>query len=225
MGKSKHGKKKHQKSCCSEEGGFMAMIAPPGLIFALEFAEDLGDALDMMQAAYDEQTEELKNAVATTREATAEELAREEFFEQLTNQEINAYEILDNFAASAPAGLPDDDDSLEARIEHAEWNTEAYRTRVVLEMAYFEATLAQYLYIRDNLGDDNEITQNFLVDLQETLDEMVAMAKAFEIRFQIEYLYFKADKNSIELDEALLEIEGLKELLDATEDELHDLDD
>ena len=128
--------------------------------------------------------------------------------------------MLDGFVNCPPAGLPDDIDSLESRVEHAEWNTPEYREGIALTVSYFDGTLTQYLYLQETLGEENKFAPDFLSDLQEQLDEMVLLARELECYFQIERVSMKVDQVSVEFDNDLTELDILREMLSEVQGQL-----
>lgn len=123
------------------------------------------------------------------------ESIREEFFEMMLEDEINAFDALDEFVNSPKAGLPEPDidnplgpsDSLDARIEHAEWNNDAFRERIIHTLAAFESSVAYYATLKIEGANEDDIWDLFaevedniraIVDLDRELELLIGIIKA-----------------------------------------------
>lgn len=211
MSKKKEKSKKHQKNTTKEGGccGVIGISVPAGLLDALEFAEDLGDVLDMIQCAKEEPD------VPDEAEAEAEmEDMKASIFDLMTEDELKAYDLIDNFVHSPNIGLPEVD-TIDSRIEHADWNTEDYRAELKVMMASFEAFAAYYAYLRDIGSENDEVISGIFEEIQQWLEEMVFAAKELEILVRIEELELTMDRASVELNDAYEERDILQEQLEA----------
>ena len=139
---------------------------------------------------------------------------RDEIFGLMTEDELKAFDLVENFALSPKAGLPEDDDSLEARIEHAEWNAEDLHDDVANVLAEFEATVAYYATRKAIDPDDVEMQQIWLEEIQDCINDIVDIAREIELLIHSEEAAFRADQASVALDEALTDKEILKEMLE-----------
>jgi hypothetical protein len=140
---------------------------------------------------------------------------RNDIFEAMTEQELEAYDLIDNFINSGNAGLPEDDDSLEARIEHAEWNIEAYRSELVHILAEFEAAIAYYATVTVNSPDKELVVGEELEEIQSCLNTIRFHGRELERLLKIEEAEFKMDQASVMMNDAYEEREILEEQLEA----------
>ena len=152
-------------------------------------------------------------------EAVEEADERQEIFDMMTERELEAFDLLETFSLSPKAGLPEDDDSLEARIEHAEWNGDDLRDDVAGALAEFEASLAYYAAMKAFNPGDIDIQKIMLEDIQDRINDIVGIAREVELLHRLETAKFKADCASVDLDEALVE----KEILQAQLDEYYEM--
>lgn len=157
------------------------------------------------------------------------EATRQEIFDMMTETEIAAYDLLDNFVNTPKAGLPEESDSLEAKIEHADWNTDENRLDVASELAELEAEIAYYAYIRQVLPDEDDYLEACLADIQDSIDEIVRDARAIELSTRLEFLDYEIDQAtqamndaSVRIDEAVLERDIIFDQLEALNTELYD---
>jgi hypothetical protein len=142
------------------------------------------------------------------------EKGRDVIFDQMTELELDAYDLLDNFVNTEPAGLPECDDSIEARIEHAEWNTEEFRAEIVHVLAEFESAVAYYVTVKSIMPERTFDVNEELEGIQECIDEIVRYAKEVEILERLEAVQLKMDVASVELDDAYEEREALEAQLE-----------
>lgn len=212
------GKKKHKKDSSSKVVG-VEIILPSRVAEAMMLAEDLGDCLDMIEAARAEEGWDIKDV------AFPSDLddVREGIFAMMTEQELEAYDMLDNFAHSPKAGLPVDLDSLEARIEHADWNTDEYRLEVAEELAEFEAEIAYFAYISRALPERDEYVEICFQDIQDLLDVLVQDAKVLELSMKLEAIDYKIDCQSEIIMEASEELDDAMDERDIVFDQLEAL--
>lgn len=152
--------------------------------------------------------------VGVNDDETEELSGRDEIFGMMTEEELKAYDLVDNFAMSPKAGLPEDDDSLEARIEHAEWNAEDLHDDVANILAEFEAAVAYYVTRKAISPNDEDLEEIWFEEIQDCIDDIVDIAREIELLIRSEEAEFRADQASVALDEALLDKEILKEMLD-----------
>ncbi len=139
---------------------------------------------------------------------------REEVFALMTDKELEAFDLVENFAFTPKAGLPEDDDSLEARIEHAEWNAEDLHDDVANILAEFEATVAYYATRKAIDPDDESICELWLEEIQDCINDIVDIAREIELLIRSEVAAFRADQASVALDEALLDREIIGKMLE-----------
>ncbi len=176
------GNKKNGKRCC---GGF-------GRLLTLEEALELmfGDICHV---------EVLEESGGTSEY----EDVRHDIFSAMTDDERKAYDLVDQFVLAPKAGLPQDDDSLESRMEHAEWNTDAFRSELVHILADFESAVAYYSYVKTVMPDDETSLSAELEGIQNCIDEIKRYAFELELLIKIEEADFVADKASIMLNDAI----------------------
>ena len=125
-------------------------------------------------------------------ECPSYESVRAEIFSEMTEDEIDAFDTVDNFINSPKAGLPEDDDSLESRIEHAEWNIDELREKMIHTLAAFEASVAYYstLVIEDA---NQESLDETLCDITERIEDICSAAKEIQLLIGIVVSSYEAD--------------------------------
>ncbi|MBP5675341.1 hypothetical protein J6W91_03375 [Candidatus Saccharibacteria bacterium] len=204
------GKKKRKKDGGSNVLG-IEILLPPRLAESMMFAEDLGDCLDMIEAAIEQRAESLREVViADVPVLSSFEETREGIFEMMTENELNAYDMLDNYVHSPKAGLPVDLDSLESRIEYADWNNEEYRMMIIELLAEFEAEIAYYAYIRQALPENDEYVGVCLTDIQDVIEEIEKEGRALEILYRLEAVDFRLETAKEELEDASVAVGDAK---------------
>ena len=128
------------------------------------------------------------------------ESIRDEFFEMMLDEEIEAFDALDEFVNSPKAGLPVPDldnplgpsDSLDARIEHAEWNNEAFRERIIHTLAAFESSVAYYATLKIEGAREDDIWDLF-AEVEDSIRYIVDLGRELELLTGIIKAEFDAD--------------------------------
>ena len=116
---------------------------------------------------------------------------RDEIFSLMTKKELDAYDTVEAFAYSKKSGLPEDEDSLESCIEHADWNNDDLRCDVVNILAEFEATVAYYSTIKDISPDESDTLEYWLGEVQHCIDDIIVQAREIELLFNLEKAVFE----------------------------------
>lgn len=150
------------------------------------------------------------------------EATRQEIFEMMTAEELAACDLLDTFVHTAKAGLPEDDGSLEARVEHADWNTDEYRLEIADMLAELEAEIAYYSYIRNAFPNDDAYIEVCLIDIQDYIDMLVKEARVLELSQRLEVLDYEAERSQKVCDDAKIEREIVFDQLQELYNEIYD---
>lgn len=198
MGKKKNGKK-------SKWNGAIPVNVMVGLAEALLYDEIINECLKDLR---DDNPEELDS----TEYLIAE---REKVFSMMSDREVEAYDLIDNFVNSGKAGLPDDDRSLEARIEHADWNNEDFRGELVHVIACFESAIAYYATVKTIMPERKFDIADELEEIQACLYDICDYGKELELLIRREYAEFRMNEASIELNESFEDRETLDAQLEA----------
>lgn len=141
------------------------------------------------------------------------EIECENIYGLMTDEELAAYDLLDNFIHTEKAGLPDDPTSLEARIEHAEWNNEVYHNELLRVMADFEAAIAYYVNIKVNTPEKTADLDKEFGEIERCLNRVRLRARELERLLLIEEADCKMNEASVIMDEAHEDREILTEEL------------
>jgi len=144
------------------------------------------------------------------------EKERDIIFGLMSDKEIEAYDTLDNFINSPKIDYPEDFDSIDARIDQAEWNTEEYRAELVHVLAEFEATVAYYITIKTHMPERSTDIAEELDGIQRCLDKIRVCARKHQVLEKIEMANLRMDLASCEMNDAFVERETLQ-------DQLHEL--
>lgn len=165
------------------------------------------------------------------------ESIRDEFFEMMLDEEIEAFDALDEFVNSPKAGLPVPDidnplgpsDSLDARIEHAEWNNEAFRERIIHTLAAFESSVAYYATLKIEGAREDDIW-DFFAEVEDSIRCIVDLGRELELLTGIIKAEFDADFYEAKFMAATEKCEILTNILldnynDEFSDEIFDEDD
>lgn len=158
------------------------------------------------------------------------ESIRDEFFEMMLDEEIEAFDALDEFVNSPKAGLPEPDldnplgpsDSLDARIEHAEWNNEGFRERIIHTLAAFESSVAYYATLKIEGAREDDLWDLF-AEVEDSVRCIANLGRELELLTGIIKAEFDADFYEAKLMDATERCEILTNiLLESYNDEFSD---
>lgn len=195
-----------------------------GGIIAIPWTALLGLAEAMM---YDRDIEECVGPIEEELFGSTDEwiMGRDKIFSLMTQRELEAYDLVENFVNAGKAGLPEDERSLEARIEHADWNNDDLRGELVHVLAAFESAIAYYTTVSMLTPDRRFDIADELEEIQVCIDDICLRARELELLIKIEEADFRMDEASIEMNDSYEEREILEAQLEALYSEFAENDD
>jgi hypothetical protein len=184
------------KEICKEDGGRELVV------------ETFDDALDLIMSNTVPKGVDKITVENTTKKRKLPEYGsefvrkRKEIFNLMSDVDLSAYDFLENFIISVDAGLPEDDSSIEARIEHADWNNDDLQCDIIGAISTLEGTIAKYI-AADGLDTKKASISGYMFeDIQECINRIVDLSHEVELLISLEKAELKLDAASIDLDEA-----------------------
>lgn len=140
------------------------------------------------------------------------EREREKIFSLMSVDELESYDEIDNFINSGPIVLPENPDSLESQLEHAEWNNEEYRMRLTRLLADLEASVAYYITLKNSTQRIDSASKE-LEKIQSCLDKIKLYGWELGLLRRITEAEFNMNQASVRLNEAIDESDTLRRQL------------
>lgn len=181
----------------SEMGAYDDLVAA---IFAnLESSYPAGVVMIRVSGASEDELEKVSDY----------EIECNNIYDLMDEEELAAYDLIDNFIHSGDAGLPDDPSSLEARIEHAKWNNEEYRDMLVKAMSDLESSIAHYANLKVSAPELTKEHDLWLDDIVRGIKDIRYLGRELQRLIKIEEADSKIDEASIIMAEAFEDRDAL----------------